>query len=307
MGMVRIIGVAALCVRLLGAQQPDPKLLAAINQIKAIDNHAHSGRVLAAGEHDIEIDALMSAAAPNFENYPAPVRLRPDYPENLDAWHALFGYPYRDFARAHLDELVRTKERIMREIVFIPTKGKSETSILPVTRPGRFSMAPDGKSLYIGDQGHLWKTQLPDGETEALEFRATVKLEVQDISKPVLGAAREVGSAVTILTPRLSPDGRTIVFGAAGFLWRQPVNGTKTQDSKANRPFHPTYGSLHTCARNMAKTHCNRRYGDRQSANGNFAPEPGGRGMASWNFTVELEFGWATHIGCGKRGLCSEY
>jgi hypothetical protein len=112
---VRIIGVAAVWAWLLGAQHPDPELLAAIDQIKAIDNHAHPGKVLAPGEHDIEIDALMSSAAPNFENYPAPVRLRPDYPENLDAWHVLFGYPYRDFARPHLDELVGTKERIMRE------------------------------------------------------------------------------------------------------------------------------------------------------------------------------------------------
>ena len=109
MGMVRVIGVAAGCAWLLSAQHPDPELLAAINEIKAIDNHAHPGKVLAAGEQDMEIDALMSAAAPNFENYPAPVRLRPDYPENLDAWRALFAYPHHDFCahaprRAGCDE-----------------------------------------------------------------------------------------------------------------------------------------------------------------------------------------------------------
>lgn len=108
----------ATCLCSVGAAQnkPDPALLAAIQQIKAIDNHAHPMRLLGPGEkEDREIDALVSAMDPDFGNYPPPLRLRPDYPENIDAWHALYGYPYHDFLPAHVAELVRTKQKVMRE------------------------------------------------------------------------------------------------------------------------------------------------------------------------------------------------
>ncbi|HWC96025.1 MAG TPA: amidohydrolase family protein [Candidatus Sulfopaludibacter sp.] len=67
----------------------DPDLLAEIQQIKAIDNHAHPVRVTGAGEPaDREFDAL---PVDNMEPQSDPVNLRPDAPSNRVASQALFG------------------------------------------------------------------------------------------------------------------------------------------------------------------------------------------------------------------------
>jgi TolB protein len=62
-----------------------------------------------------------------------------------------------------------------------------------------------------------------------MPFRAAVKLEAQEISKPSPARPPDGNTVRAVLTPRLSPDGRTLVFGAAGFLWMQPVSGGPAQ------------------------------------------------------------------------------
>jgi hypothetical protein len=78
-------------------------------------------------------------------------------------------------------------------------------------RVPQFAVAPDNKSVYLGDAGRLWKIALPSGDREPIAFRARVKLEVQDPvpppkwAPPVLGSS---GPPRSILYPRLSPDGQ---------------------------------------------------------------------------------------------------
>src|SRR5437588_6534448 len=69
----------------------DATLLSEIAKIKAIDNHAHPWRAFKEGETDDEWDALMPDA---LEPSPLPLRLRPDNPEYIAAWKALYGYKY---------------------------------------------------------------------------------------------------------------------------------------------------------------------------------------------------------------------
>jgi hypothetical protein len=88
----------------------DPGLLAEINRIKAIDNHAHPLPFLSEGEKDAESD-VPEAIPPEF----LPVRLRDNNPEYLEAWRALYGYKYNDFSPAHIRELLETKRRLRRE------------------------------------------------------------------------------------------------------------------------------------------------------------------------------------------------
>ena len=73
-------------VRLSAQTAADPELLAAINQIKAIDNHAHPKRALKEGETDPATD-FADALDPAMD---MPVRLRPDNPEFLVAQRALY-------------------------------------------------------------------------------------------------------------------------------------------------------------------------------------------------------------------------
>jgi hypothetical protein len=91
----------------------DRDLLAEISKIKAIDNHAHPLKYVAAGEKpDDEFDALPLDAITAF---PLPVRLSPTNQEFIRAWHDLFGYRHQDMSEAHVAELMKMKQRVMNE------------------------------------------------------------------------------------------------------------------------------------------------------------------------------------------------
>jgi predicted TIM-barrel fold metal-dependent hydrolase len=92
--------------------QADPALLAEIETIKAIDHHAHPMRAVSEGEEDREFDALIPD---ELEPGPLPLKLRPDNPEYVAAWRALYGYPHDDMSEAHLRDVVEAKKRTMRE------------------------------------------------------------------------------------------------------------------------------------------------------------------------------------------------
>jgi predicted TIM-barrel fold metal-dependent hydrolase len=79
---------AAVSVLFLGACAREPTLLDDINKIKAIDNHAHPVRPVAAGEKpDDEYDAL---PVETLEPQSDPVRDRPGSPDILAAHRAMF-------------------------------------------------------------------------------------------------------------------------------------------------------------------------------------------------------------------------
>lgn len=95
--------------------QADPELLAEINRIRAIDNHAHVMRVTREGEkEDEEYDAIPCGKLEFIS--PPPMRLRPDNPIYTGAWRELYGYKHgADMSEAHVRELLESKRRVMRE------------------------------------------------------------------------------------------------------------------------------------------------------------------------------------------------
>jgi len=88
----------------------DPALLAVINRIKAVDNHAHPKRVVAESETDTD-EEYASTPSP----LDLPVRLRPDNREYVAAWRGLYGYQHADMSEAHVRELMEAKRRVKRE------------------------------------------------------------------------------------------------------------------------------------------------------------------------------------------------
>src|ERR1051326_8600373 len=112
------VAASATCLLVLFAvpgraqTKADPALVAEIEKIKAIDNHAHPIRALSEGEEDREFDALIPD---ELEPAPLPLKLRPDNPEFVAAWRALYGYAHDDMSEAHLREVVEAKNRTMRE------------------------------------------------------------------------------------------------------------------------------------------------------------------------------------------------
>jgi hypothetical protein len=85
----------------------DSSLLAYINGIKAIDNHAHPLLPPEPGvPADTDNDALPLAGIPDF---PMPYGLDPANPRWIVPWRALYGYRYSDMSDTHVRELVQAK------------------------------------------------------------------------------------------------------------------------------------------------------------------------------------------------------
>jgi predicted TIM-barrel fold metal-dependent hydrolase len=97
----------------LPAQTADPALVAEINRIRAVDNHAHMPTVVAEGERaDEEFDALPCPPEPDAVAF---ARALPANPEFVAAWRALYGYDHTDMSEAHVRELLERKRRVRRE------------------------------------------------------------------------------------------------------------------------------------------------------------------------------------------------
>src|SRR5205823_1443183 len=91
----------------------DRDLLNEIYKIKAIDNHAHPVKYVAEGEKpDDEFDALPLDAIVAF---PLPVRLSPNNPEFIRAWHDLYRYSHNDMTAAHVRELMDAKQAAVKQ------------------------------------------------------------------------------------------------------------------------------------------------------------------------------------------------
>jgi uncharacterized protein len=97
---------------LVRAQAPDPQLLGEINRIKAIDNHSHPPKLVAPGEKDDDFDAL--PCDPLEPSMPTTIS-RPENPQYLAAWKALYHYPYDDMSPDHVKDLLRAKQKIMQQ------------------------------------------------------------------------------------------------------------------------------------------------------------------------------------------------
>jgi predicted TIM-barrel fold metal-dependent hydrolase len=90
----------------------DPSLLAEINQIKAVDNHTHVGKVVGAGGVDRDFDVLPCDV---IEAGADTLAARAENPQFLKAWQKLYGYKYDDRDPAHVKELIAAREKVMRE------------------------------------------------------------------------------------------------------------------------------------------------------------------------------------------------
>ncbi len=87
----------------------DAELTAFIEKIRAVDNHTHVNTV---APGDSESDALPLEVLLPFE---IPARLRPENPDWLAAYRALYDYHHPDLNEAHMTELRSTMQRVAKE------------------------------------------------------------------------------------------------------------------------------------------------------------------------------------------------
>jgi len=83
-----------------------------------------------------------------------------------------------------------------------------------------------GQRLYAAADAKFWRIRLPGSEREQIPMQARVKMDtvIPSVRKWV-SKVSSTATARVVLTPRLSPDGRTLVFAAAGYLWGQKLDG----------------------------------------------------------------------------------
>jgi uncharacterized protein len=193
---------AGLLVFLLSALQlcaqttADPALLAEINRIKAIDNHAHPQSVLRGAEKD---DGATDYAAT--EPFELPVRLRPDNPEYIGAWRALYGYQYRDSGAVHLRELMTAKKRALLKqgdnyAVWVLDKLGIETMLANRVTMGRGLDAPRFRWVSYVD-AFLYPLSNDRASKENPDFRAAF-IGLEQILKRYLVESQQSAAPATL-------------------------------------------------------------------------------------------------------------
>ncbi len=134
----------------------DPTLLAEINSIRAVDNHAHAMSVaVEGGKEDEEYDAIACGKLEFIS--PPPMRLRPDNPIYAGAWRELYGYKHGEsMSEPHVRELLEAKRRVMREQgegypAWVLDRLNIETMFVNRVAPGRGLSAPHFRWVSYGD------------------------------------------------------------------------------------------------------------------------------------------------------------
>ena len=161
---------AVLAPAILRAQTADPQLLAEINKIKAIDNHSHTPKLVSPGEKDDEFDAL--PCDPLEPNDPTTIS-RPENPQYLAAWRALYGYKYNDNSPEHVRELLQAKQKVRQEQgdnfpnwvldqLGIETELSNRVAMGRGLKPPRFRWVPFDDALFLPLNNSNLTNETPD-------------------------------------------------------------------------------------------------------------------------------------------------
>jgi uncharacterized protein len=195
--MVKRTAVALLPILLVGmlaAQTADPQLLAEINKIKAIDNHSHPPKVVAPGEKDDDFDAL--PCDPLEPSDPTTVT-RPENPQFVAAWKALYKYPYDDRSPEHVAELLQAKQKIMQEQgdnfpnwvldqLGIETELANRVALGRGLQPPRFRWVPFDDALLFPLKNSALASETPDRKFFFQREIMLLRRYMKDVDRDVL-------------------------------------------------------------------------------------------------------------------------
>ena len=88
--------------------------------------------------------------------------------------------------------------------------------------PG-YTWAPDGRSLVITQGGRIRRVDVQTGDVETIPFHARVQRSISEMARASRRIADDDFAVRFARTPVTSPDGRHVVFEAAGWLWIEEV------------------------------------------------------------------------------------
>ncbi len=191
----------------------DPGIAAFIGKIRAVDNHSHANSVAPA---DSDYDALPLDGIP----IEMPARLRPDNPDWLAAYKALYRYPYADLSDAHMKELRGTMQRVAKEqgerfpawvldqvgteVLFANRLAMGpgltpprfrwvsyvDALLLPLSTKAEAAVSPDREVLYPLEAKHLRRYM---SDLKIARRPATLDAYLKTVVTPTLEAQRKGG------------------------------------------------------------------------------------------------------------------
>lgn len=93
-----------------------------------------------------------------------------------------------------------------------------------------FNFTPDDSSIIIWAQGKIKKIELKSLKATDIPFKATAEHKIVKALKFKNNAAPDTFTAKAIRNAVTSPDGKTLIFNAAGYLWKKTLpNGTPSR------------------------------------------------------------------------------
>ncbi len=106
-----------------------------------------------------------------------------------------------------------------------------------------FNWTPDGNHLIFWAMGGIQKLNVNTYEVEEIPFTAEVNHQLADVVHFEFDPAPDTFTAQAIRHAITSPDGNTIVFNAAGYLWKKELpDGTPQRlTGEANLEFEPVF------------------------------------------------------------------
>lgn len=106
-----------------------------------------------------------------------------------------------------------------------------------------FNWTPDGDHLIFWAQGGIHKLNVNSYEVEEIPFTVTVNHQLADVVHFEFDPAPDTFTAQAVRHAITSPDGNTLIFNAAGFLWKKDLpNGTPTRlTNESNLEFEPAF------------------------------------------------------------------
>jgi hypothetical protein len=197
-------------LNLVHPQTPDPQLLAEINKIKAIDNHSHPPKLVASGEKDDDFDAL--PCDPLEPSMPTTTS-RPENPQYLEAWKALYHYPYDDMRPDHVKELLQAKQKLMQQQgdnypnwvldqLGIETELANRVALGRGLKPPRFRWVPFDDALLLPLNNSSVANETPDRKFFYSREEMLLKRYLRDLNLHTLPPTLE-GYLNRVVTPTL--------------------------------------------------------------------------------------------------------
>jgi len=106
-----------------------------------------------------------------------------------------------------------------------------------------FNWTPDDKHIIIWAEGKIQKINVANYNVEEIPFNATSTHKITNALKFKNNAAPDSFVSKAIRQAITSPDGKTLVFNAAGFLWKKALpNGKPVRLTKGNDlEFEPAF------------------------------------------------------------------